>query len=80
MSLVTLKAALLWCAVFNYSVLLLWVLLVVVAHDVFYRINARFFRITPQAFDTVNYGGIAVYKLFTLFFNLVPYVALVLAT
>lgn len=79
MSLVTLKAVLLWCAVFNYSVLLLWVVLIVVAHDALYRINARFYRITPQAFDTINYTGIVVYKLFILFFNLVPYAALVLA-
>ncbi|HTA64313.1 MAG TPA: hypothetical protein VK753_02305 [Xanthomonadaceae bacterium] len=80
MSLATLKIALLWCAAINYSVLILWFILVTLAHDAFYRISARFFRITPQTFDAVNYGGIAAYKLVILSFNLVPYVALVLAT
>jgi hypothetical protein len=80
MSLATAKIALLWCAAMNYSVLLLWVVLVTLARDASYRLTARFFPVTPQAFNAINYGGIAAYKLCILFFNLVPYVALVLAT
>jgi hypothetical protein len=74
MSLVTLKVALLWCAMFNYSILLLWLVLIIAMHDWFYGICARFFRITLQTFDVVNYGGIAAYKLLILVFNFVPYV------
>jgi hypothetical protein len=80
MSLVTLKVVLLWCAAFNYSILLLWLFLVTFAHDAFYRVTARIFRITPELYDAINYGGIAAYKLLIIFFNLIPYLALVLST
>ena len=80
MSLVTLKTVLLWSFAINYGVLLLWFVLILIAHDPLYRINARFFRISVQTFDAINYGGIAAYKTCILFFNLVPWVALSLAT
>lgn len=80
MSIATLKLVLLWSLAFNYGVLLLWFVLIWLGHDMFYRINARFFRISVQTFDSVNYGGIAAYKTCILFFNLVPFVALSLAT
>ena len=80
MSLATLKHVLLWSLALNYGVLLLGLVLILVAHDTFYRINARVFHISVQTFDATNYGGIGAYKTCILFFNLVPYVALVLAT
>jgi hypothetical protein len=80
MSIATLKLVLLWSLAFNYGVMLLWFALILIAHDTFYRINARFFHISVQTFDAVNYGGIAAYKTCIIFFNLAPYVALLLAT
>jgi len=80
MSLATLKIVLLWSLAINYGVLLVWVLVIVVARDAFYRINTRLFRVSAQTFDTVNYGGIAAYKCCIIFFNIVPWVALSLAT
>jgi hypothetical protein len=80
MSLVTIKLTLLWCLAFNYSILLLWVLLASLGHDKFYRVTAKIFRVTPQTYDAVNYGGIAAYKVLIIFFNLIPYVALALST
>ena len=80
MSLVVLKSVLLWCLAINYGTLLLWVLLIAVGHDAFYRLNSRIFGISVQTFDAVNYGGIVGFKLLVLVFNLVPYVALVFAT
>ena len=80
MSLAILKTVLLWSIAINYGVLLFWFVLIVVAHDPLYRITARWFRVSVQTFDAVNYGGIAAYKICILFFTLVPYVALSLAT
>jgi hypothetical protein len=80
MPLATIKLVLLWCIAFNYGILLLWVALAILAHDAFYRLNARLFRVTPQTYDAINYGGIAAYKMLIIFFNLVPYVALLLST
>jgi hypothetical protein len=80
MPLATVKIALLWCLAFNYAVLLLWFIVITVAHDLLYRISAPWFRVSTQAFDAINYGGLVAYKSFILFFNVVPYVALVVAT
>ena len=80
MPLATIKLVLLWSFAIKYGALLLWFILIAVAHDPLYRICSRWFRISVQTFDAVNYGGIAAYKTCILFFNLVPWVALNLAT
>lgn len=68
---------LLWgCLVINYGVLILWFGVFALAHDGLYRLHTRWFRLSPQAFDAVHYGGMAVYKIGILLFNLVPFVVL----
>lgn len=69
MTLVTLKAALLWSLIINYGVLILWVFLVVVARNRFFRISSSLFHVSGDVFDAVNYGGIAAYKCCIIFFN-----------
>jgi hypothetical protein len=66
----------LWCAVINYVVLVVWVLLLVLPHQWIYQLWGKWFRLTAGQFDAINFGGIALYKLGILLFNLVPYVAL----
>jgi hypothetical protein len=80
MSVAILKTVLLWSFAINYGLLLLWFILIAFAHDPLYRICERWFRISTKTFDAVNYGGISAYKICILFFTLVPYVALRLAT
>jgi len=76
MSIDVVRNALLWCTVINYVLLMVWFLLFVLAHQWFYRLCARWFRLTAEQFDTINFAGIAFYKLSILLFNLVPYIAL----
>lgn len=67
---------LLWCAVINYGVLLLWFLFFRFARDWMYGFHGRWFRLSPQQFDGIHYTGMAIYKMGILLFNLVPYLAL----
>jgi hypothetical protein len=76
MSIDIVRDALLWCTVINYSVLVVWCLFFVLPHARLNRIWGRWFRLTAEQFDTINFAGIALYKLGILLFNLVPYVAL----
>jgi len=69
---------LLWCTVVNYGVLLWWFLFFRFAHDWMYRFHGRWFRISMEQFDAIHYGGMAIYKIGILLFNLVPYVALLI--
>src|SRR5882757_96796 len=41
--------ALLWCAVINYGILLVWFLFFVLAHDRMYLLHGRWFRLSVEA-------------------------------
>jgi len=76
MTIETLRDALLWCAVINYGVLLVWFLFFTFAHDWIHRLHDRWFRLSVEHFDALHYVGMTVYKIGIILFNLVPYVAL----
>lgn len=67
---------LLWSLGVNYVVLLLWFLTLVVARDWLRRLHGRWFQLSDAAFDAIHYGGMAVYKVGILLFNLTPLLAL----
>jgi hypothetical protein len=73
-----LRDTLLYCAIINYAVILLWFLVFCFAHGWIYRLHRRWFRLSIEQFDTVHYAGLAVYKVGILLLNVVPYLALVL--
>jgi hypothetical protein len=75
MSVEMLRDVLLYCGIINYAMLLLWVALVLLAPG-FARWVGRLFRLSAEQFDTIQYGGILLYKLGIILFNLVPYIAL----
>ena len=80
MSLETMRTLLLWCAVLNYGLLLGWALIFLFRplHEGIHRLTSRWFRLSVEQFDAINYAGIVLYKVGVLLFNLVPYVALLL--
>ena len=61
-----------WCAVVNYGILLVWFLVFVAAHDWMYRLHGRWFRLSPERFDSIHYAGMALHKIGVLLFMLVP--------
>ena len=76
MNISTLQSALLWCAIINYILLIVWFLAFLLAHDFIYRLHSRWFRLSVEAFDAIMYGSLAVYKLGVLLLNVVPLIAL----
>ncbi len=76
MSIETARDVLLWCTVINYGVLVWWFLVFTLAHDRLHRLHGRWFHLPDEQFDAIHYGGMAIYKISILLFNLVPYVAL----
>ncbi|QKE63913.1 hypothetical protein HNE05_11315 [Aquipseudomonas campi] len=71
-----LKAFLIWSSIINYGVLFLWFGVFVFAHDWVYRMHTRWFKLSVESFDALNYGGVTVYKIGVVLFNLVPLIAL----
>jgi hypothetical protein len=76
MSIEILRKALLWCAVINYGILLVWFLLFILAHDWMYLLHDRWFRLSVEQFDMLHYAAMAVFKVGIILLNLVPYIAL----
>jgi hypothetical protein len=72
----TLRRTLLWCAVINYGILVIWFVVFVLAHGWMYELHSRWFRISIEQFDSIHYAGMAIYKVGILLFNLVPFLAL----
>lgn len=70
------RNALLWCAIINYGILLVWFLLFILAHDWMYLFHGRWFRLSVAQFDMLHYAGMAIFKVGIILLNLVPYIAL----
>lgn len=67
---------LLWCAIINYVVLILWFGAFVFAYRWMLNLHGRWFRLTEERFIVSHYSGMAIYKIGILLFNLIPYLAL----
>ena len=61
---------------FNYTILILWFLLVLMSPEWLYGLSARWFPITRHEFELVNYCGIAFLKVINIAFFLCPYLTL----
>ncbi len=67
----------LWCStIINYVILLVWFLVFTLAHDWLIRMHGRWFHLSDEQFDALHYGGMTVYKIGILIFNLVPLIVL----
>ena len=49
------------------------------AHDTVYRLHTRWFRLSRETFDALNYGGMAVYKIGVLLLNVAQLLALLIS-
>ena len=70
------KHVLLWCVGLNYLILFIWSGVFIFAHDWMFRMHSRWFKLSAETFDAINYAAIAVYKIGILLLNLVPLIAI----
>jgi hypothetical protein len=71
-----LRHLLAWCLVINYTVLIVWCVATIIGHDWIARMHGKLFRLPIEKFSSINYLGIAFFKIGILLFNLTPYLAL----
>lgn len=71
-----LEAMLLWSSLINCSLLAAWFAVFTRHRSWVYGLHMRWFKLSPAAFDAMNYAGAAVYKIGIVLFNLVPLIAL----
>ena len=79
MDIPTLRTFFMWCTILNGAVLLFSSFIALFIKDFAFEMNHKIFGISSrEAFNTLMCSFVALYKVFVLTFNLVPYLALVL--
>lgn len=76
MTIETLRSFFLWCAIINYGILIVWVVVATIARGPFLRLHQKIFGITSEQFNLLNIAGITLYKMGIFLFNIVPCIAL----
>ncbi len=67
---------LLWCLAVNYAVLIIWFSMFIFARGWMRSLYGTWFNISDRVFDAIHYGGMGLYKVGILLFNVAPLVAL----
>ena len=78
MTIETARSFFLWCSVINYGILVAWSMLILLWRERLYRLWGRWFPLPREQFDALNLGGMTLYKIGILLFNIVPCIALYL--
>ncbi len=80
MDIQTLTRFFMWCTILNGALLMLWILMGIVAPDLIYRTQSKWFPIPRETFNVLFYSFLGLFKIVFLVFNVVPYVALLIVT
>ena len=78
MDLQTLTDFFMWCTIINGALLIFWTIMCLVAMDLIYRLQSRWFPMPRETFNVVMYLFLGCFKIAFLAFNAVPYVALLI--
>jgi len=78
MDIQTLTAFFMWCTIIDLGLFAWAAIWFLLAPDLTYRIQTKFFAIPRDTFTVIIYTFLGVFKIFILVFNVVPYVALLI--
>lgn len=72
----SIKLFFLWCTVINAVLLFFSFFLSLIARKYVYKLHYKFFSISEEAFNTIIYCSLGLYKLLFVFFNIIPLIVL----
>ena len=78
MDIQTLTTFFMWCTIINGALLTLWITIFMLAPDLVYRTQSKWFPLPRETFNVVFYSFLGLFKIVFLVFNVVPYVALLI--
>ncbi len=78
MDMQTLTTFFMWCTIINGVLFFLATTLFLLAPDLVYRTQKIWFPIPRDTYNVVIYSFLGLFKIVFLFFNLVPYIALLI--
>ncbi len=76
MDIQTLTSFFMWCTILNGSLLVFWAIVHMLAPNLVYRTQRKWFPIPRETFDVVFYAFLGMFKIMVVIFNVVPYVVL----
>jgi hypothetical protein len=78
MDIQTLTTFFMWCTIINGGLLLFWTTMFMLAPDLVYRTQHRWFSFSRETFNVVFYCFLGMFKIVFLVLNVVPFVALMI--
>jgi hypothetical protein len=78
MDIQTLTTFFMWCTIINGALLVYWSIMSILAPNLIYRTQGKWFPMPRETFNVVMYSFLGLFKIFFLVFNVVPYVALLI--
>jgi hypothetical protein len=78
MDIQTLTSFFMWMTIINAGLFVYWATICAIAPDWLYRMQSKWFPIPREVFDVAIYGFLGLVKVVFIFFNLVPYLALLI--
>lgn len=78
MDIQTLTSFFMWCTIINGALLVLWIMVYLLAPNLVYRTQSKWFPLPRETFNVFFYSFLGLFKVFFLVFNVVPYVALLI--
>ena len=67
-----------WCTIMNGALLVIWTTMCILAQDLVYRTQSKWFPIHRETFNVVMYSFLGLFKIVFLVFNVTPYLALLI--
>ena len=78
MDIQTLTRFFMWCTIINGGIFVLWTVFTMFAPDFIYGTQSKWLPIPRETFNVVIYSFLGLVKVVFVFFNVVPYVALLI--
>ena len=75
----TLTDFFMWCTIINGGLLVFWSAFILFSPDLVYRLQSTFFPMPRETYTVVMYCFLGCFKLVFIIFNIVPYIALLVA-
>lgn len=64
------------CLLINVGILIFWFVVYGLARELIAKFHGKIFRLAPEQMEAIHYGGMGLYKLLIIVFNLVPWLAM----
>lgn len=78
MDIQTLTTFFMWCTIINGGMLIFAALMFLLIPDFIYRVHTRWIAMSRESFNAVIYSALTFFKIIFIFFNLVPWLVLLI--